>query len=210
MKKGLEAYLSEEMDDTIFEGFEGALHEMMKVSQWADDVKLIQEAGILAEHFHTMFRNFRVCVALRDSQTDASTISAVNSIANLQALLESLGAWRSAYSNPSLQLLGVELAAASHVAKIASALRLAVKCAMDVAGASTKDELMTATSKFEAQLESFSNDAPPEEATKLKKQHDELATAVDQATARLSKLLGCQDDFHVFCLNYLLSQIFNL
>lgn len=198
LNKGVEAFLNEEMDGAIFEGFEGALHDMMKLSQWADDVKLMQEAGRLAEQFHTMFKNFGNCVALRDSTTDASTIEAAHSITHLHALLESLDAWRVAYSNPALQHLGIELATVMHVSKIASALGSVIKCAMDVAVVSAKDELATATSKFEAELESFSNDAPPEAATALKKRHDELAIAVGQATERLSKFLGCQDDFHVF------------
>ena len=106
LNKGVEAFLNEEMDGAIFEGFEGALHDMMKLSQWADDVKLMQEAGRLAEQFHTMFKNFGNCVALRDSTTDASTIEAAHSITHLHALLESLDAWRVAYSNPALQHLG--------------------------------------------------------------------------------------------------------
>ena len=185
-------YMSEELDMACFEEFDGTIHEMMKLSQWADDAEKMKEAGLMAGHFHLMLKEYSTCVRIRDNADES--VQAVQAIDQVHKLLSALGAWAGAADNASMVLFNLEELAIRNTSMIATTLKGMIEGAVAASESATLDALISETNMFENELERFSNDSNSEEATKLKKAHDALAIMVDKATAELSRCLDCQDN----------------
>ena len=192
--KGIEMYASEELTLDAFENFDFTLHELMKVSQCAENPARLLDAGQMAGHFIVMANNYSHCLQIRDADASTEQTPLVLAMPDIHKVTAALEAWADTGSRDAvLELFELDKPSVENVAKIATCLKGMIEAALTESQSSIRERLLTETSKFETNLEAFNNDSSVEEGQKLKKVHDVLYKVVEQATKELSHCLGIQD-----------------